>query len=138
MGYEDIPDGIEGTHSLIVADEHVPPHLRGTNAEVVSTPSLVLFMEIAAFRSIEPYLAPGFTSVGTVVELKHLAGTPKGMKLEVRSLLVERDRRRFVFVCEIFDEVEKVAEGRHERFAVPRERKNEKLAEKIAKVRGRA
>ena len=138
MGYEDIPGGVEGRHSLVVADEHVPPHLRGTNAEVVSTPNLVLFMEMACFGAIEPYLAPGHTSVGTVVELKHLAGTPKGMKLEVRARLVERDRRRFVFDCEIFDEVEKVAEGRHERFAVPRERKNEKLAEKIAKVRGRA
>lgn len=138
MGYEHIPDGLEGVQALVVADEHVPPHLRGTNAEVVSTPNLVLFMEMAAFRAMQPYLEPDHTSVGTVVELKHLAGTPKGMKLEVRARLVERDRRRFLFACEIFDEVEKVAEGRHERFAVPRERKNEKLAEKIARVRGRA
>ena len=138
MGYEDIPDGLVGSHALTVADEHVPPHLRGTNAEVVSTPSLVLFMEMAAFRAMEPYLAPDQTSVGTVVELKHLAGTPKGMKLEIQARLVERDRRRFVFHCEIFDEMEKVAEGQHERFAVPRERSNEKLAQKIAQVRGRA
>lgn len=138
MGYEDIPDGLEGAHSLVVAEEHVPPHLRGTNAEVVSTPSLVLFMEMACFGAIEPYLKPGHTSVGTVVELKHLAGTPKGMRLEARARLVERDRRRFVFEVEIFDEEEKVAEGRHERFVVPRERTNEKLARKVAKVRGRA
>ncbi|MEK6711110.1 MAG: hotdog domain-containing protein [Nitrospinota bacterium] len=138
MGFEDIPDGAEGVKAVVVADEHVPPHLRGTNAEVVSTPSLVLFMEMACFGAMEPHLKPDFTSVGTVVHLKHLAGTPKGMRLEARARLVERDRRRFVFEVEIFDEVEKVAEGRHERFAVPRERKNEKLAEKIAKVQGRA
>lgn len=138
MGYEDIPDGLEGAHSLVVAGEHVPPHLRGTNAEVVSTPSLVLFMEMACFGAIEPYLAPGHTSVGTLVSLRHLAGTPKGMRLEARARLVERDRRRFVFEVEIFDEEEKVAEGRHERFVVPRERTNEKLARKVAKVRGRA
>jgi len=138
MGIEDIPGGAEGAYTVTVAEEHVPPHLRGTNAEVVSTPDLVRFMELACFGAIEPYLAPDFTSVGTVVHLKHLAGTPKGMRLEARARLVERDRRRFVFEAEIFDEEEKVAEGRHERFAVPRERSNEKLAGKIAKVRGRA
>ena len=53
MGFEDIPDGVEGVKAAVVADEHVPPHLRGTNAEVVSTPSLVLFMEIDLNRIIQ-------------------------------------------------------------------------------------
>ena len=60
------------------------------------------------------------------------------MRVEARARLIERDRRRCVFEVEIFDEVEKVAEGRNERFIVPLERKNEKLADKIEKVRGRS
>ncbi len=129
---------IEGVYSVVVGDEHVPPHLRGTNAEVVGTPDLVRFMEEAALEALGRHLPPDQTSVGTVVSLRHLAGTPKGMRIEVRVRLVERDRRRCLFDAEIFDEVEKVAEGSNERFIVPRERKNEKLAEKFEKVRGHA
>ncbi|MFQ5915391.1 MAG: hypothetical protein ACE5JS_19655, partial [Nitrospinota bacterium] len=67
----------------------------------------------------------------------HMAGTPKGMRVEGRARLVDRDRRRLVFEVEVHDEVEKVAEGRHERFLVERERKSEKLLRKIESVRAR-
>lgn len=137
MGEEAIRPGLEGFYEVTVADEHVPDHLKGTNAEVVSTPDMVWFMEIAAFRALQIHLPEDQTSVGTVVSLKHLAGTPKGMRIEVRARLVERDRRRCIFEAELFDEVEKVAEGRHERFIVPLRRDNEKLAQKFEMVRAR-
>ena len=137
MSEDSIRPGIEGVYSVVVAEEHVPAHLRGTNAEVVATPELVRFMERAAMQALEAHLPPGQTSVGTEVSLRHMAGTPKGMRVEARARLLERDRRKCVFTVEIFDEVEKVAEGRNERFIVPRERNNEKLARKIEKVRGR-
>lgn len=137
MRDDPIRPGLEGTFEIIVEEAHVPLHLRGTNAEVVSTPSLVNFMEQAAFSALEKHLPPDQTSVGTVVSLKHLAGTPRGMKLRVRARLIERDRRRCLFEAEIHDEIEKVAEGQNERFIVPRERTNEKLMEKVRKVEGR-
>ena len=72
--------------------------------------------------------------MGTKVALTHMAGTPKGMRVEARARLVEREKRRCVFEVEIHDEVELVARGTNERFIVPRERKNEKLMQKIEKV----
>ncbi|MEE9275760.1 MAG: hotdog domain-containing protein [bacterium] len=138
MSDDSIRPGIEGVYSVEVGDEHVPAHLRGTGAEVVSTPDLVRFMERAAIAALEPHMEADQTSVGTMVSLKHMAGTPKGMRVEARARLLERDRRRLVFEVEIHDEAEKVAEGRNERFIVPRERKNEKLLAKIETVRARS
>ncbi|MDA0999675.1 MAG: thioesterase [bacterium] len=137
MSDDPIRLGLEGTLEIVVEEQHVPPHLRGTNAEVVSTPSLVNFMEQAAFSALEEQLPSDQTSVGTVVSLKHMVGTPRGMKLRVKARLIERDRRRCLFEAEIYDEVEKVAEGQNERFIVPRERTNEKLMEKVRMVKER-
>ena len=117
-----------------MADEHVPLHLRGTNAEVVATPELVRFMEKAAMDALAEHLGPDQTSVGTKVSLTHMAGTPKGMRVEARARLLEREGRRCVFEVEIHDEVEVVARGENERFIVPRERTNEKLMRKIEEV----
>ena len=63
-----------------------------------------------------------------------MAGTPKGMRVEARARLIEREGRRCVFQVEIHDEVEVVARGTNERFIVPRERTNEKLTRKIEEV----
>ena len=134
MNDDAIRPGIAGTYSVVVADEHVPLHLRGTNAEVVATPELVRFMEKAAMDALAEYLAPDQTSVGTKVSLTHMAGTPKGMRVEARARLIEREGRRCVFEVEIHDEVEVVARGENERFIVPRERTNEKLTRKIEEV----
>ncbi len=131
MNEDAIQPGLAGTYSVVVAEEHVPMHLRGTNAEVVATPELVRFMEKAAMDALAQHLGPDETSVGTKVSLTHMAGTPRGMRVEARARLVERDRRRCTFEVEIHDEVELVARGTNERFIVPKERKNEKLMEKI-------
>ena len=134
MSDDAIRPGLTGTYAVVVADEHVPLHLRGTNAEVVATPELVRFMEKAAMAALEEHLSPDQTSVGTKVSLTHMAGTPKGMRVEARARLVEREGRRCVFEVEIHDEVELVARGTNERFIVLRERKNEKLMRKIEQV----
>lgn len=134
MNHDAIQPGLEGAYSVVVADEHVPLHLRGTNAEVVATPELVRFMEKAAMDALAEHLSPDQTSVGTKVSLTHMAGTPKGMRVEARARLVGREGRRCEFQVEIHDEVELVARGTNERFIVPRERKNEKLMKKIDQV----
>ena len=73
----------------------------------------------AAGRVIEPYLAPTATSVGTMIEMRHLAATPVGMSVRARATLLETDGKRFLFAVEAWDDKEKIAEGRHERFVLP-------------------
>lgn len=105
---------------------------------VLSTPRIISYLERTAHQAILPFLAEGQTSVGTVVNLRHLAATPIGMQVRFRAELVEVDRRRLQFKIEAWDAVEKIAEGEHERFIIDRSRFDERLAAKQQQAGGPA
>ncbi len=56
--------------------------------------------------------------MGTGVDVRHLAATPPGMRVRATAVLMQTDGHRCLFEVEAWDEVEKIAEGRHERFLV--------------------
>ena len=93
--------------------------LGNQGVQVFATPFVINLMELTCNAAMKPYLQPGAVSVGTMVEMKHLAATPLGMKVRAKATLLETDGKRCLFQVDVFDEVEKVAEGRHERFVVP-------------------
>jgi len=99
---------------------------------VLSTPRMISFMERAAHYAILPFLGDDQTTVGTLVNIRHIGATPVGMQVRFRAELVEVDRRRLLFKVEAWDAMEKVGEGEHERFIVDRDRFNERLAQKQA------
>ncbi len=96
---------------------------------VFSTPRVIAMLERTAHRGILPYLPPEQTSVGIVVNIRHLASTPVGMKVRFRAELLEIDRRRLRFKVEAWDEQEKIAEGEHERFIVKWDKFNARVAQ---------
>lgn len=102
---------------------------------VLSTPRMISFMERTAHYAILPFLAEGETSVGTLVNIRHLGATPVGMQVRFRAELVEMDRRRLLFKVEAWDAMEKVGEGEHERFIINKDRFNERLAQKQAMLK---
>ena len=102
---------------------------------VLSTPRLISFMERTAHYAILPFLAEGQTSVGTLVNIRHLGATPVGMEVRFRAELVEVDRRRLLFKVEAWDAAEKVGEGEHERFIIDQGRFSERLAQKQAMLK---
>lgn len=85
---------------------------------VLATPALIALLEQAAIGCITPTLAEGQGTVGTRVDVQHLAATPVGMQVTARAELVEVDGRRLVFNVEAHDEREPIAKGTHERFIV--------------------
>lgn len=85
---------------------------------VLATPFLIGLLEDAAGVVLKPHLPPGAATVGTLVEMRHLAATPVGMLVRAKATLLETDGRRYLFAVEAWDEKEKIAEGRHERFVV--------------------
>ena len=87
--------------------------------QVLATPFLIGLLENAAAGVLIPHLPPGASTVGTMVEMRHLAATPVGMTVRARATLLEGDGRRFLFQVEAWDDKDKVAEGRHERAVVP-------------------
>ncbi len=103
----------------VVTPELTADALGNRGVKVFATPFVLCLIENAAIEVLKPHLPPGAASVGTWVEMKHLAATPLGMKVRAKATLVETDGRRYLFHVECFDEVEKIAEAKHERFTVP-------------------
>ena len=111
--------GLTGEVDQVVTQELTADALGNKGVHVYATPFVICLMETAAQAAIVSRLPPGAGTVGTTVEMKHLAATPLGMKVRAKATLVETDGKRCLFRIEVFDEVEKIAEGRHERFIVP-------------------
>ncbi len=89
-------------------------------ADVLSTPALRGLMENVSIKATEPYLPEGHTTVGSAVDgLRHLAPTPIGEKVLVKTELTEVDRNRLTFQIEAFEGDKKVALATHKRAVVP-------------------
>ena len=110
--------GIKGKQTVTVTHEQTAAHYGSGALEVFATPAMVALLEETAWKSVQPYLEAGQGTVGTRVDVRHLAATPLGMQVTCESELVEIDRRRLVFQVEIYDEKTKVGEGIHERFVI--------------------
>jgi len=107
-----------GHARLTVTPARTAHALGVSGVEVFATPFLVALMEDAAGSVMRPHLPPGGASVGTAVDIKHLAATPVGMTVRAEARLLETDGKRFVFAVEAWDDKEKIGEGRHERAVV--------------------
>ena len=125
--------GIKGSSSCTVTLNDTAKALGSGGLDVLSTPKLIALMENAALLSVRPYLEEGSDTVGTLLNVKHLAATPVGMTVRAEAELIEIDRRRLVFSVKAWDEVELVGEGTHERFIVHMEKFTNKCNSKIKK-----
>ena len=101
--------------------------------DVYATPCMIALIEETAWRSVQDELEPGLATVGTKLDVAHLAATPIGMRVWCETELVEIDRRRLVFAVTAYDEAGKIGEGTHERFIVDVDRFQTKANAKAAK-----
>lgn len=99
--------------------------------DVLSTPMLLQLVEEAAMQCIAPALDPDEISLGTHVDLAHLAATPVGLIIRIEVEVLKVDGRRIEFAFAAFDEREKIGEGTHERYITSREKFRERLDEKL-------
>ena len=122
--------GLTGEAHLTVDFTLTAAALGDFGVVVLGTPYMINLMEIASAKAVEPELERGQTTVGTLVDVKHLAATPIDMRVTAKSRLLEVDGRRLVFEVEAYDAREKIGEGRHERFVIDLARFLEKVARK--------
>ncbi len=122
--------GIKGKVTIKVDESVSAKKAASGEMDVFGTPFVIALMERTADESVRPYLDEGCATVGTVVNIKHLAATPMGMEAIAKTELVEIDGRRLVFKVEAFDEVGLIAEGMHERFIIFKEKFMEKTNSK--------
>jgi fluoroacetyl-CoA thioesterase len=126
----DLKPGMVHEEELVVEERHTAAHLGSSGLKVLATPVMIALMEGAARNLVDPNLEPGFMTVGTAVNIRHLAATPEGMRVRARAELVSIEGHRLNFKVEVFDEREKVGAGTHSRAIINMRRFWDKLQTK--------
>lgn len=122
--------GLMGSSEMIVREEDLVSRIGGVTLDALSTPRLIQLLESAAVAAIQGFVGPDQISLGTLVKVRHLAATSLGMRVTAHAVLKEVCGRRLVFWIDAYDELEKVAEGEHERILASRERFANKVKKK--------
>ncbi len=123
--------GIKGRIELTVTKDKCAGALGSGELDVFATPAMIALIEETAWKSVVSELQPGEGTVGTALNVRHLAATPIGLQVWCETELSLVDRRRLVFDVKVYDAFGLVGEGTHERFIIQVEkfmkRANEKL-----------
>jgi predicted thioesterase len=122
--------GLTGEATTVVTDANTAAAVGSGGITVFSTPMMIALMENAALNAVQPHLAPGESTVGTVVNVKHMGATPLGLHVRAVARLEAVEGRRLSFTVEAYDDREKIGEGTHERFIISVERFLAKVAQK--------
>jgi predicted thioesterase len=101
--------------TLVVPRERTVGHFVPHMPMVYATPMMILEMEMASSDAINKFLEPGWVTVGTEVDIRHLAATPVGATVRTRARVIAVERRLIRFEVEAFDDKRRIGEGRHAR-----------------------
>ena len=103
---------------------------------VLSTPSMISEMEETCRLLLKDFFLKDneWDSVGTRVEIRHIAATPVGSKIRLKAIVESVNNRKVMFNVEAFDEMEKIGDGRHERFIINIPKFKSKFEEKKKKI----
>ncbi len=116
------PEKLVCREEYVVGEEHRARVLGSGDVDVLSTPSMILFMEATAWKCVEKYLPEGYTTVGTRVCIEHKAPAPVGARVTVEAELVEVSGRKLVFRVKAMWRDRVIGEGVHERYVVDKQR----------------
>ena len=122
--------GMTREEEFVVAAENTPPHMGSCDSGLRATPCMIAFMERVSHRLLTCCLPQGYSSVGTHLDVRHLAATPAGMTVRVRAEVLAVEGSKVSFKIEAWDPQEKVGEGMHERFVIEEERFLKRVAKK--------
>ena len=109
-----------------------------SSPRVLSTPSLLTFMQTTCADVLAPFLDKGEMAVSIKIEMSHLASTPIGMTITIRAEVIRVDGRRVYFKVEAFDEMEKIAQGYNDMFIIDEERFERGIKRKVGKTQAQA
>ena len=125
--------GIKGKQELVVTKENTAKAMGSGTLEVFATPAMIALMEKTAYESVAPELEEGSGTVGTALNVKHVAASPVGRKITCESELVKVDGRALTFSVKAYDEKGLIGEGEHERFIIYNEKFQAKADAKLEK-----
>jgi predicted thioesterase len=126
-----IPIGTVHEQGIVVTRELTVNFMGTEEARVLATPQMIGLLEHCCRNAVAPFLDPGYDTVGTHVDLYHLAASPVGMRVSFRAEVTAVEDRRIRFKVSASDEVEKIGEGIHERAIVNVARFGARVQEKF-------
>ena len=114
-----IPVGARGSFNLLVQPEHLANRFKdATLPPVFATPVMIMAMENAALNAIKAYLEPGEGSVGTAVNVRHLAATSAGRLVTAEAEVTKVDGRQVEFTVRATDGTKEIGAGSHSRAVI--------------------
>ena len=129
--------GIEHEFTFAITEAKVVSALYPESSEfkampdVFATGYMVGLIEWACVQAVNPFLDwPEEQTVGTRIDVSHMAATPPGLSVTVKVKLVEVDGRRLLFEVEAHDGIDLISRGRHERFIINKEKFDRKMKSK--------
>ena len=127
----DLRPGLAGRATLVVAEEHTAPRVGSGRVHVLATPVMINLIEAAALEAIERRLPPGHQSLGTVLNVRHIAATPVGMRVTATAEVTHVEGRTVRFRVEARDEKDLIGDGTHERVVVNVEKFDARVQRKL-------
>jgi predicted thioesterase len=122
--------GLVGEAQTEVTESLSATHLGSGAVSVYATPAMIALMEMAAVNAIEALLETGQSSVGTLVNIRHLAATPLHRTVRARAEVTAVEGRSVTFKVVAWDDTEQIGEGTHTRFIIDVARFQARLAAK--------
>ena len=129
----DVRPGLTGRAELIVGTNDTASRVGSGRIAVLATPVMISVIEAAALDAVEHLLEDGKQSLGTRLDVSHVAATPVGMRLTATAELVAVDGRQLTFRVRAEDEIDLVSEGTHSRVVVDVARFDARLRRKLPK-----
>lgn len=104
--------------SITVEKSMTAASMKSGNLDVLATPYMIALMEQASAENCEKFLPEGISTVGTLVNINHLAATAIGAEVRVESVLTDFDGRKATFEVTAYDNAGVIGKGTHERFTI--------------------
>ena len=123
--------GIQSTETLLVTQGQTAKSIGSGGLDVVATPIIINLMEKTAWKSVLPFMEDGCDTVGTFVEINHIAPSPVGTEISCTSTLTNIRGRELTFEIEVFDNKEKIAYATHKRFIIKKDPFQQKANNKL-------
>ncbi|QJR13743.1 thioesterase family protein [Usitatibacter palustris] len=128
-----LPVGLTGTVELVVGDQHTAPRIGSGRIRVLATPVMINLIEAAALAAVEQSLPEDHQSLGTRLDVTHIAATPVGMRVKATAVVTKVEGRTIHFDVRAEDERELIGQGTHQRVVVNVNRFDQRVQDKLKK-----
>lgn len=110
--------GMTGSAEITVSNENIAKAMGSGDLDVFATPAMIALMERAATNAVKECLSKENSTVGTMINIRHIAATPLGINVSAKATLTAIDGKKLIFRVEAYDSKEMIGEGQHERFLI--------------------